>query len=172
EMLQILVEAGVPPLARNTKGQSALHVANDLEKLNIVLSAPMFKGVDVNEPDVDSLTPLHHSVGLGEMAVRELLCAGADPTVLTANCLSPLHVAASNGQGDVVGLLLAQYRERNVLETYINLLSDGSAPLHYACRAGSPEAVWTLLYNGADATLADKMGMTPLHVLSKVKPQT
>ncbi|KAL2192540.1 ankyrin repeat-containing domain protein [Corynascus similis CBS 632.67] len=170
EMLQILVEEGVPPLARNTKGQSALHVANEVN-LNIVLSVPMFKDLDVNEPDVDGLTPLHHFAGLEEMAVWELLCAGADPTGLTANRLSPLHVAASNGQGNVVGLLLAQYRERNVLETYINLLGDGSAPLHYACQAGSPEAVWTLLHNGADARLADKTGLTPLHVLSKVKPQ-
>ncbi|KAK4247362.1 ankyrin repeat-containing domain protein [Corynascus novoguineensis] len=168
KMLQLLVEAGVLPLARNTKGQSALHVANDLEKLYIVLNTPMFKGLDVNEPDIDGLTPLHHIVRLGEVAVRELLRRGADPTALTARGLSPLHVAASNGQADVVGLLLAQYRKCNVLETHINLLGNGSAPLHYACQVGSPETVWTLLHNGADARLADGEGLTPLHVLSKV----
>jgi ankyrin repeat protein len=170
EVLQVLVEAGALPLAKNAKGQSALHVAGDLDKLEIVLSTPAFRGLDINEPDVDGFTPLHHAVALGEKAVWKLVSAGADPTALAPGGLSPLHVAARSGEAGVVGLLLAQCRELNALETHVNLLGDGGAPLHYACRSGSPEAVWTLLRNGADARITDEKGLTPLHVLAEFAP--
>ncbi|KAK4246018.1 ankyrin repeat-containing domain protein [Corynascus novoguineensis] len=169
EVLQILIEAGASPLTRNAKGQSALHVVQSVDMLKIVLNTPSFSSLDVNEPDVDGLTPLHHAVALGEVAVHQLISAGADPTALAAGSLSPLHIAARDGNANVVGLLLARYHERNALMTHINLLGDGRAPLHYACRSGSPEAVWTLLDNGADAQIADKNGLTPLHALTEVE---
>lgn len=171
EVLRVLVGAGAQPLAKNAKGQSALHVAGGLRNLEIVLSTPVFRGLDVNEPDVDGFTPLHHAVRLGENAVWKLVCAGADPTALAAGGTSPLHIAARSREPGVVGLLLAQYRKLSALETHVNLLDgDGRTPLHYACRSGSPEAVWTLLRNGADARITDEKGLTPLHALAEFEP--
>ncbi|KAJ4289330.1 hypothetical protein N0V88_007081 [Collariella sp. IMI 366227] len=169
EVLQVLVEAGVPPLAKNAKGRSALHVAGGLYKLKIVLSTPAFRDLDINEPDADGFTPLHHAVRLGEEAVRKLIRAGADPTALACGGLSPLHIAARGGEAaaGVLGFLLEQYRKLNALGEHVNLLGDGRAPLHYACRSGSPEAVWTLLHNGADPQVADEKGATPLHALAE-----
>ncbi|KAL2198850.1 ankyrin repeat-containing domain protein [Corynascus similis CBS 632.67] len=132
------------PLARNAKGQSALHVVQSIDMLNIALNTPSFSSLDVNEPDVDGLTPLHHAVALGEVAVHQLINAGADPTALAVGCLSPLHIAARAGNASVVGLLLARYHERN-----------GRAPLHYACLSGSPET----------------NGLTPLHALTEAETQ-
>ncbi|KAK4234437.1 ankyrin repeat-containing domain protein [Achaetomium macrosporum] len=149
EVLQVLIDAGALPLARNAKGQSALH------------------GLDINEPDTDGLTPLHHAVGLGEESVWTLVRAGADPTSITVPGLSPLHVAARSGKANVVGMLLEIYRERGILQKQVNRLGDGGTPLHYACRSGVPEAVWTLLYNGAGARVTDEKGLTPLHVLAE-----
>jgi ankyrin repeat protein len=165
EELQFLLRAGAPPLVRNARGQSALHVAGHLDMLEIVLTIPAFGDLDVNEPDVDGFTPLHYAVALGERAVWKLIKAGADPTVVTDGGLSPLHVAARDGKSGVLGLLLDQYRERNVLEKRVNLPGDGRMPIHYACRAGSPEAVWDLLRNGADARAQDEKGLSPLHAL-------
>ncbi|KAH6854072.1 ankyrin repeat-containing domain protein [Chaetomium sp. MPI-CAGE-AT-0009] len=170
EDLQVLLNAGASPLAKNAKGQSALHVTGHLDHLVIVLTTPAFAGLDINEPDIDGLTPLHHAVAIGERAVWKLVKAGADPTVLTAGGLSPLHVASRSGESGVVGLLLSQYRELNVLEKHVNLLGDGRAPIHYACRSGSPEAVWYLLRNGADAAIPDEKGLTPLHALAEFEP--
>ncbi|KAL2147354.1 hypothetical protein VTI28DRAFT_9818 [Corynascus sepedonium] len=169
EVLQILIEAGASPLARNAKGQSALHVVQSIDMLNIALDTPSFSSLDVNEPDVDGLTPLHHAVALGEVAVHQLINAGADPTALAVDSLSPLHIAARAGNASVVGLLLARYHELNVLMMHINLLGEGRAPLHYACLSGSPETVWTLLHHGADFQIADKNGLTPLHALTEVE---
>ncbi|KAK4158282.1 ankyrin repeat-containing domain protein [Chaetomidium leptoderma] len=174
EVLQVLVEAGALPLAKNAEGQSALHRAGDLDKLEIVLDTPAFRGLDINEPDVDGFTPLHYAVTLGEQAVGKLVSAGVDPTALAATSgLSPLHVAARDGEAGVVGLLLAQYRELNALEKHVNLLGGGRAPLHHACQSGSPEAVWTLLRNGANARMTDEKGLTPLHALAEFEaPKT
>ncbi|KAH6650436.1 ankyrin repeat-containing domain protein [Chaetomium tenue] len=169
EELQVLLQAGAPPLVRNARGQSALHVAGHVDMLEIALTTPAFSGLDVNEPDVDGFTPLHHAVTLGESAVWKLIKAGADPTVLTAGGLSPLHVAARDGRVGVLGLLLAQYRELNVLEKRVDLLGDGRSPIHYACRAGNPEAVWYLLSNGANARAKDEKGLTPLHALAEIE---
>jgi ankyrin repeat protein len=173
EVIQILTEeAAVPPPAKNGKSQSALHVAGSLENLEIALNHPAFRGLDVNEPDIDGFTPFHHAVALGQKGVWTLLRAGADPTLLTPRSLSPLHVAARSGEAGVVGLLLAQYRELNVLEKHVNLLGEGRVPLHYACQSGSPEAVWSLLRDGADPRLPDEKGLTPLHALAEFEAKS
>lgn len=167
EILQILIEAGAQPLAKNAMGQSALHIAADGLKLDMVLSMLAFRGLDINEPDTSGLTPLHHAVELGEEAAGKLVRAGADPTLLTPRSLSPLHIAARAGEVGTVALLLAQYRELSVLEKYVNLLGEGRAPLQYACRSGIPEAVVILLSSGADPRIRDEKGLTPLHALTE-----
>lgn len=171
EVLQVLIEAGALPLVKNAKGQSALHIVGALDKLKIVLNTPAFRGLGINEPDVDGYTPLHHAVVLGEEVVWSLLHAGADPAALAAGGVSPLHLAALSGRADVVCLLLTTYRDINTLETHVNLLGPGGrAPLHYACRSASPEVVWILLHAGADARKTDNKGLTPLHILAEFKP--
>ncbi|UKZ78952.1 hypothetical protein TrVFT333_006701 [Trichoderma virens FT-333] len=170
EILQVLIEAGVAPLAKNGNGQTALHVVKMENVLEYVLKSPTFKGLNINEQDVNGLTPLHNAVALGETAVASLLRAGADPTILAAGDLSLLHLASRTGESSVVSLLLAEYKCRGVLEQYVNLLGEGRAPLHYACRFGRPETVWELLRNGADPLLLDRKGLTPLHAMAEFEP--
>ncbi|KAL7897311.1 putative ankyrin repeat protein [Trichoderma sp. SZMC 28014] len=167
DIVQVLVEAGISPLAKNEKGETALHVVKSGYILDCVLKSPLFKELDINQQDANGLTPLHHAVSLGELAVNSLLSAGADPTILAATDLSPLHVACREGAASSVCLLLSEYRNRGVLERYVNILGEGMAPLHYACRSGRPESVWELLRNGADPLLPDVDGLTPLHSLAE-----
>ncbi len=170
EVFQLLIEAGAMPLAKNRSGQSVLHVAGSLKTLKHLLSTREFKGLDVNDPDVDGFTPLHNAAALGEEAAGTLLRAGADPTALTVRTLSPLHVAARSGEANVVELLLARYRELNVLEKHVDLLGEGRGALHYACQSGIPEAARALLRNGADPWLTDENGLTPLFALTECDP--
>ncbi|EHK45526.1 putative ankyrin repeat protein [Trichoderma atroviride IMI 206040] len=167
DIIQVLVEAGVSPLTKNKKGETALHVVKSLRILERVLESPLFKELDLNQQDANGFTPLHHAVSLGEIAVKSLLRAGADPTVLAAVDLSPLHVACREGAASIVSLLLSEYQSRGVLEKYVNLLGEGMAPLHYACRSGRPESVWELLRNGANPWLPDVDGLMPLHSLAE-----
>lgn len=170
EIIQVLVEAGVAPLAKNGKGETALHVVKSVKVLEFVLKSPLFKGLSLNEQDVSGLTPIHNAVALGEIAVANLLRAGADPTILAADDLSPLHIASREGAASIISLLLSEYRCRGVLEKYVNILGEGMAPLHYACRFGRPESVWELLRNGADPWLLDVDGLMPLHSLAEFEP--
>ncbi|KAL7803033.1 ankyrin repeat-containing domain protein [Trichoderma afarasin] len=170
EIMQVLVEAGVAPLAKNKKGQTALHVAKCFGPLEYVLKSPFFKGLNLDEQDVNGLTPLHNAVALGEIEVGLLLRAGADPTILAADDLSLLHLASRTGAASIVNLLLSEYRRRGVLEKYVNLLGEGMTPLHYACSFGRPESVWELLRNGADPWLLDVEGLTSLHALAEFEP--
>lgn len=169
-IIQLLVEAGVSPLAKNGKGEAALHVVKNHKVLEYVLKNPLFKGLNLNEQDVNGFAPIHNAVALGEIAVASLLRAGADPTILTADNLSPLHIASREGAASIVSLLLSEYRRRGVLEKHVNLLGEGMAPLHYACRSGRPESVWELLRHGADPWLLDVDGLMPLHSLAEFEP--
>ncbi|KAK4083643.1 uncharacterized protein Triagg1_1305 [Trichoderma aggressivum f. europaeum] len=170
EIMQVLVDAGVAPLAKNTTGQTALHVVKSFGVLEYVLKTPLFKGLDINEQDVNGFTPLHHAVALGEIEIGTLLRAGADPTILAADHLSLLHLASRKGAASIVNLLLSEYQRRGVLEKYVNLLGEGRAPLHYACCFGRPESVWELLRHGADPWLLDAKGLTPLHAMAEFEP--
>ncbi|KAL7920278.1 putative ankyrin repeat protein [Trichoderma austrokoningii] len=167
DIIQVLVEAGVSPLAKNKKGETALHVVKSMKILERILESPLFRELDINQQDANGLTPMHHAIDIGEITAARFLRAGADPTIVTTNDLSPLHIASREGASSIIGLLLSEYRSRGVLEKYVNLLGDGMAPLHYACRSGRPESVWELLRNGADPWLPDVDGLMPLHSLAE-----
>ncbi|KAH6687893.1 ankyrin repeat-containing domain protein [Plectosphaerella plurivora] len=159
DKIPVLLELGVPPLARNAKGQSVLHVAS-ASCLEAVLTNPAFRGLDVNEGDVDGFTPLHMATLSSGKSVGRLLISGAELTALTNAGLSPLHLAARAGDADV-------YRKRGVLEQLVNCLGEGRAPLHYACQEATHESVRQLLRSGADPSLRDDKGLLPLHVLAE-----
>ncbi|KAL2266781.1 hypothetical protein VTJ83DRAFT_6133 [Remersonia thermophila] len=143
EPLEALIKAGARPLARDAQGRSVLHLAGSQEFMLHLLGSPHFAGLD---------------------AVRGLLRAGADVDAAAATGLSALHVAAGQGDGNAVSLLLARYREQGTLAGHVNRLGGaGGSPLHHACRSGAPAAVSELLRCGADASLADEKGLTPLH---------
>lgn len=171
EVIQVLVEAGAAPLAKNAKGQTVLHVVKTMAMLEFVLKSPIFRGLDINAQDVDGSTPLHSAMDmvLPDQAAWSLLRVGADPTILMTGDLSVLHIASRVGHASAVGLLLSEYRKLGVLEKHVNLLGEGRAPLHYACRSGRPESVWLLLCSGADPQMVDDKGLTPLHALVEFK---
>ncbi|XP_052098732.1 ankyrin repeat and LEM domain-containing protein 1-like [Mytilus californianus] len=65
------------------------------------------RGADPNEVlAVEGVAPMHIGAGLGEEAVKLLLAYGGDPNLRSADGTTPLHVAASWGDRDVLRLLL------------------------------------------------------------------
>ncbi|CAI6038839.1 unnamed protein product [Clonostachys chloroleuca] len=112
---------------------------------------------DFEKQDKDGATPLHRAVvGGGEFYVKELLDAGVDPTALTYEGLSALHLAARFRDSKTVGLLLDSLKKNTSTEKMmeaVNLVPYGRyqyTPLYYACLSRRSETVALLLEAGAD----------------------
>ncbi|KAF4944075.1 hypothetical protein FGADI_12957 [Fusarium gaditjirri] len=170
EIARTLVTMGVPPLDKNAKGQTVLHLSRCEDDLKAILTAPCFKGLNFDEQDESGFTPLHYGAECFDNSAKLLLRHGADPTVLSPSGLSGLHLAAQKGNANCVLLLLNALRKRRVLKEYANMLGNGCTPLHYACRSGNLATIWALLRNGADPCIRDDIGLTPLHTLAEGGP--
>jgi len=94
----------------------------------------------------DGLTALHAAAIVGDLPTAEtLIAAGADVNAKTALLGStPIDMAAKNGHGSIVTLLLNKGANPNTPDTL------GTTPLMLASAAGDASAVDALLAAGAD----------------------
>ena len=113
--------------------------------------------VDVDAPEADGTTALHWAVHRDDLETVELLIrAGADVSVTNDYDVTPLSLACSNGNADVVEKLLnagANPEARTAGETV----------LMTAVRTGSVDAVKLLIAQGADLSATElESGQTML----------
>ncbi|CAB0034536.1 unnamed protein product [Trichogramma brassicae] len=125
------------------------------------------------EPDLDGdgnpvsrrTTPLHYAVTHDcSFYCEELFDVyGCDVNYADENGLTHLHAAISS----CVVNYLDEFLERGYA-TYVPEESDTvDPPLHYALNEGESYAVEQLIAKGADPNLANKDGLTPLHIICK-----
>lgn len=115
-------------------------------------------GADLNAVDRGGTrwTPLLHAIHKGQRgSVSALIQAGADVNRTSPSGLSPLEMAAGNGQADIVRRLLAagaDPREPGVFTAAVSggALSDIDRPLDGTC---NPEIVRALLQRAPDLRL-------------------
>ncbi|KAF4464176.1 ankyrin repeat-containing [Fusarium albosuccineum] len=175
EVIDYLVKLGVPNSDKNNKGQTRLHLASaesdytgNWDRHTMIAILEEYKAAlkPVDEADNLGATPLHYAASVDTINVGRLLRAGADPTLLTNEGVSPLHIAAVARQPNTVGILLSEYEKRGKIKTMIDLQSNDAlkrTALHFACRSGRPESVRYLIAHGANVHAVDAKGLTPLH---------
>uniref|UniRef100_A0A8C7YW63 Transient receptor potential cation channel, subfamily A, member 1b n=1 Tax=Oryzias sinensis TaxID=183150 RepID=A0A8C7YW63_9TELE len=118
-----------------------------------------FSFPELNSSDDQGNVPLHWAVERNKPeSCRALLDLGADPNVLNTALLSPLHLAVSLRQNDLMKLLLSYNA------TDCNLQGDlGNTPLMMACSINNCEALTILLKHGAKLCQQNKLGHFPMH---------
>ena len=182
DLIEVLGELGISAEETDGQGRTALHLAslsppvqdyarrNDEHWIDVVLKTPTFGIQDVDVRDYSGATALHYAARTSEFNVAKLLRAGADPTILTLEGVSPLHIACRARQPDIIALLLTTYKDQGALEELVNLHDLHGmqrTSLHVAARSGTPESVIYLLASGADVAAIDRNDYTPLHALAE-----
>jgi len=119
---------GFPPLiaalscTRDAPGKARRTDVDDI--LRLLLSF----GTDPNQRGINDYTPLHMAVAeRNPLAVQILLDAGADPELATRidDCETPLEMATTAGQADVVSILAHKGQPvRQRLRSGLRLLAD------------------------------------------------
>jgi ankyrin repeat protein len=103
------------------------------------------KADDVNNSDKDGTRPLHWAVRADEVEIADLLLkAGADATASNRLGVTPIYLAAVNGNGVMIRKLLDRGANPNQVE------KTGETILMVATRSGSADAVKAVLERGAD----------------------
>ncbi|MCJ1463344.1 hypothetical protein MMC07_001951 [Pseudocyphellaria aurata] len=129
---------------------------SDCEKIVRLL---VIHGADVNDDSRPFGPPLHLACLLGSKALVELLLeTGADLNATSGFFEKTIFAAIQGGHPDIVALLL----QKVPLTKHIH--PEYTTPLHHACAIGNGASVRKLLENGANATILDGKGRTPLTI--------
>jgi ankyrin repeat protein len=122
------------------------------------LEALLKEGADVDAPQVDGMTALHHATYHDDLKTVELLVhAGAKVKVANRYGVTPISLACTNGNAAIIELLLASGADVDAS------LPGGETPLMTAARTGVLSAVKVLLAHGAAVgAKEEKRGQTAL----------
>ena len=156
------------PTQPDRMGMNALHTASfwandNMEIIDLLLE---YEKVDINERDeIFGRTALHWAVReCNSIAVGHLIDKGADPNIYDKDGLSPLHLAASKGNGTEIMDFILKAKKAKQNDEGIDDVDHqfGTTALHMAVTASNLLTVEYLIEKGADnINYRHKSGCTP-----------
>ncbi|XP_046886158.1 palmitoyltransferase akr1 isoform X1 [Hypomesus transpacificus] len=167
-MVDLVLSNGADPNLTCDAGQTAFHFA--CRQGNVyVMHQMMQHGADLRIVDLQGKTALHHAVSGGSIvSVHYLWETGmfrfSDGDMYQ---VTPLHLAASTGNTEVVRYLLREQGSSYLLFQRCSVDAvdqQGATALHVAAERGAVEVCWTLLQRAGYRLLHIKNynGLTPL----------
>jgi ankyrin repeat protein len=190
-LLHVLVRCELPEVVKLLFSRSTQHVSVQAE-LPTRPGAVVPK-LDVNANDSFGRTALYFAVEIGSKKTAQLLVTelGADANVPDGKGITPLHVAATRGIEEIVGLLIEanahleakdEAGDTALMKALVNgnegsakLLIDTGADinmknaqeettLHAAVNGGCLSLVKMLISSNISASIEDRKGWSPLHL--------
>jgi ankyrin repeat protein len=159
ELVRFLIKKGAD-IHTSSYGNNLLFPASLGENPRI-LSDLLELGLDINQKDIGSWTPLHEAASWDRAEnVEILLAAGACVDATGKFNRRPLYIAALHTSIHVVRVLLEHGADINAQE------EGGGTPLHLAAVL-EPAMARYLISRGADIHIRDKWGWTPMHYAAK-----
>jgi len=150
-------------------GQTALHVAADYGNLRAAKVLIEFNA-PINAQTFDGDTPLHVATYSDSVEVVELLLSrGADVQLCNDNESTALHIAAGSGHLDSVRALVNTGANVNALDKNFRSplhLAAGPHQYYFKPLSSYKSTIDFLIENGADPTLVDRYGETPMQLAS------
>ncbi len=136
---------------------AVMHRQTDLTKMLLSL------GSDPNQVGTRGTTRLADAALKGDLeAVRALLSRGAKPNAVSQAGMQPIQDAVLGGNIEVIRELVKQGADVNA-----RTRDEAQTPLHIAVAMDKLNAAETLLTLGADLTLKDSNGRTPIAVAER-----
>ncbi|MDR1236023.1 MAG: ankyrin repeat domain-containing protein [Holosporaceae bacterium] len=164
EAVKLLLGNGADVTIRNESGETALHrVAQTGNKgiMELLLTDAAGKGL-VNAFDKSGHAPLHFAASTGDKKMIELLLKnGADITVCS-KAGTVLHPVAYRS-GDIFEFLFKKLGDEDGKKLVKSIDGRGDTLLHCVRSCNKKNRVDLLLKNGADVTVRNKFGWTPLY---------
>ncbi|CAB0033837.1 unnamed protein product [Trichogramma brassicae] len=111
-------------------------------------------------------SPLH--VSKSQYVMELLLRNGADPNLVNKDGSTPMHIVCNNYTVDLLGTIFEHCWEKYQPLQVNARDKSGNTPLHlilHSARYSVESMTESLLRRGADPTLANEKGSTPLHVI-------
>ncbi|KAG1954633.1 poly [ADP-ribose] polymerase tankyrase-2-like isoform X1 [Pimephales promelas] len=181
EICKLLLQHGADPTKKNRDGNTPLDLVKDedtdvqdLLRGDAALLDAAKKGclarvkkictpdnVKCRDTQGRHSTPLHLAAGYNNLEVAEyLLQHGAEVNAQDKGGLIPLHNAASYGHVDVAALLIKYNACVSATDKW------AFTPLHEAAQKGRTQLCALLLAHGADPTLRNQEGQSPLDLVT------
>lgn len=165
EVTKLLLKNGADPLKKDGLQRGALHMSSSSggkETTEMLLKIP---GVEktINDTDSYGMTPLHYACrnGRGEIAAL-LLKNGADYATADTYGQTAVHYIVQSGNADLLSVIEKSSKSSDFVN--IRNLKNGETPLHLAVRFWYDHILLKLLSLGADVTIGDETGLTPVHL--------
>uniref|UniRef100_A0ABD2W6N4 Uncharacterized protein n=1 Tax=Trichogramma kaykai TaxID=54128 RepID=A0ABD2W6N4_9HYME len=182
EVAESLLKHGANPNLADDEGSTPLHLIciesdDDDDGDDDSMAEKLFKIIDdrhepllIDAQDKSGNTPLHLALTRRcTMMVQLLLKRGANPNLIDANGLTPLHFSCMriDDDDDLVKMLLKfSIDEHRPVKVDAVDNKSGQTPLHHALAHGKkPRIIRALLTGGADPNLADNNRFTALHTI-------